>query len=355
MEKERIQFPKGKQKEFIAEAKKLSKMSWKRAGNTFGINNNTFQTYWKEKTRLSTKDFEKICLTLKLNSVEIMTSFDAKPLFLDPSGPNCGGTKNLWRIKTQLPQENITYKNENTALDCSKVCSSRRDIEKGVTLPKNITPLLAEEIGTSIGDGFISNRKYEYRLKGNKNDEKGYYEGVVKPMFKELYNLDLTIKEYEATIGFETYSQALWEFKTKVIGLPKAPKKTIRIPETLKVNNKEILCSLMRGLFDTDGSIYFRSQGKNKAYYPVITFTTISNGLADDIAEILKMLGFNPKVFNGRKITLRCPSPKYTVILNGYSNFELYKKLINTRQPKNICKLKAWEKKFGNKMVGVFQ
>jgi intein/homing endonuclease len=346
MEQERIQFPKGKQKEFISEAKKLSGKSWKTAGEAFCINNNTFQTYWKEKTRLSKKDFEKICQKLTLDSTWVMPRYNAKNLFLDPRRPNCGGTKNLWRAKIQSRPENITYSNENTKLDCTQVCFSKRDIEKKINLPKEITSLLAEEIGTGIGDGFISNKKYEYRLKGNKKDEKEYYEGFVKPMFKDLYNMDLAIKDYEKTVGFEAYSQALWEFKTKVIGLPEAPKRTIKIPETLKIKNKEVLCSLMRGLFDTDGTIYFRSQGRNKAYYPVITFTTISKGLAEDMIEILKMLGFNPKIFCGSKITPRCPNPRYSVIMNGYANFALYKKLINTRQPKNVYKLKAWEERY---------
>jgi intein/homing endonuclease len=207
--------------------------------------------------------------------------------------------------------------------------------------------LLAEEIGLSIGDGYVSNKRFEYRLKGNKKDEKEYYKNYVKPMFKELYNINLNISEYGSTVGFEIYSKALWEFKTKVIGLPIAPKKTIRIPAVLKVNDKEILCSLLRGLFDTDGNIYFRSQGANKSYYPRVSFTTISKDLADDLIEILKMLGFKPKLYLDSKIKKKNSNLRYTVVLCGYANFELYKKLINTKQPKNIYKLKTWEERFG--------
>jgi len=348
MEKERIQFLKGKQKEFILEAKKIAGKSWATAGEFFSINNNTFQSYWKERTRLSKKDFEKICFVLKLNQSEILEKYQGKEYFWDYKKQIVEvGFANFGRIKKLTKLIELTFSNNYLVLNCSVINFSRIDIEKKIILPKEITPLLAEEIGLSIGDGYISNKKFEYRLKGNKNDEKEYYNNYVKPMFKELYNIDLNISEYDSTVGFEIYSKALWEFKTKVIGLPIAPKNTIRIPAVLKVNNKEILCSLLRGLFDTDGNIYFRSQGANKSYYPVISFTTISKILADDLIEILKMLGFKPNLYLDSKIKKKNPNPRYVVVLCGYANFELYKKLINTKQPKNIYKLKTWEEKFG--------
>ncbi len=345
MEQERIQFVVGKQKEFIAKAKELTNKSWMKVGQVFDINNNTFQSYWKEKTRLSKIDFEKICAVLGIEQEKVLSSYNAKEIIWDYNMVLM--SKNSFgKEKIQTKQIEITYSSCSLDLDNSIVTFSGRDNSKGVILPKEITPLLAEEIGLTIGDGYISNKKFESRLKGNKNDEKEYYENYVKPMFKQLYNIELNISEYDSTVGFEIYSKALWEFKTKVLGLPTAPKKTIGVPNILKVNNKEILCSLLRGLFDTDGNIYFRSQGSNKFYYPVISFTTISKILAEDLNEILVMLGFNPKLYCGSKITVKNPCPKYTVVLYGYANFRLYKKLINTRQPKNINKLKVWGEKY---------
>ncbi len=345
MEQERIQFPKGKQKEFIAKAKSLVGKSWNEVGQVFDINTNTFQSYWKERTRLSKKDFEKICNCLNLVQEETLSKYAANNLIWDYNTALM--SKNTFgKDKIQTKQIKITYPSNSLDLDLSIVNFSKRDISKRILLSNKITPLLAEEIGLSIGDGYISNKKFEYRLKGNKKDEKEYYNNFVKPMFKELYNIDLNIREYDSTVGFELYSKALWEFKTKVIGLPTAPKRTIGIPALFKVNNKEILCSLVRGLFDTDGNIYFRSQGINKSYYPVLSFTTISKLLAEDLNEILAVLGFNSNLYFSSKITKKNPSPKYSVVLYGYSNFRLYKKLINTRQPKNINKLKVWGKKY---------
>lgn len=354
MEKERIQFPKGKQKEFIVQAKGLSKTSWKKAGSFFGINCNTFQTYWKERTRLSKRDFELICKALRLNFTDLVQKYGAETILWDSTKQLRGKSNGIFlKAKTKTIEGRMQFSNDKAQFDNSAVVFSNSDLRKKIVLPNELTPLLAEETGASIGDGFVSNKKFEYRLKGNKENENDYYVNFVKPMFKELYNVDVNIKEYEATVGFELYSQAIWEFKTKVVGLPIAPKTNIRIPPILKINNKDILSSLIRGLFDTDGSIYFRSQGKNKAYYPVLSITTISKNLAEDVITVLKILGFNPNIYVNSKITVRCPKIRYSVVLYGYSNFMLYKKLINTRQPKNIAKLKAWEEKFGGKLVEI--
>lgn len=152
-------------------------------------------------------------------------------------------------------------------------------------------------------------------------------------------------------MNFYSYPAYGWQDTSKAF-LTNEICDSIRIPENLKVNNKEILCSLLRGLFDTDGSIYFRSQGTNESSYPVISFTSISKELVMDMFEILKMLGFKPNVYLSSKITARVPNERYAVVLYGYANFELYKKLISTRQPKNINKLKVWEEKFSKGRLG---
>ncbi|MCX6803486.1 MAG: hypothetical protein NTY48_02850 [Candidatus Diapherotrites archaeon] len=352
MEKERIEFPKGKQKEFIAYAKKLSGKSWRKAAELSEINYNTFQNYWKENTRLSKKDFEKVCAILNLDCDTILAEFGGRNINYVP---NFSVRKNgaeagikLFSSKIVLLAPNISYPNKSLLLDCKKTEFSRIDLKKDIFLPEKVTPLLAEETGCNLGDGFLSSRKYEYRLKGNKNNEKEYYEKTVRPMFKELYNLNLNIKMYETTIGFELYSKAICEFKNKVLGIQRGPKRDICVPEVFKVNDLEILCALLRGLFDTDGNIYFRAKGENKNYYPVVTVTTSCRRLAKDVYEIMQMLGFKPRFYESKKLTKKVPNKNFSVRLNGYKNFELYKKFIGTKQPKNINKIERWEKNFPN-------
>lgn len=79
-------------------------------------------------------------------------------------------------------------------------------------------------------------------------------------------------------------------------------KQNISIPDWIKKNKKySIAC--IRGLFETDGSIY-KDRG-----YEMVNFVTIIPNLADDVMNILKILEFNPKIYkiNTTKI------PRYTI------------------------------------------
>jgi transcriptional regulator with XRE-family HTH domain len=345
MEEERIQFPKGKQKEFIKYAKETNNLTWKQFANMLGFSYNKIQNLWKENYRLSKKDFEVICNSLKIESNFLLEQFNGENVFWNNLiALSKIKNKKVFGKAIKKPKKiNIKYKNNNLSLNSSLIKNNTNKLFSNIRLPKIICKELAYETGTSIGDGCIPSRGKSYRLKGNKNDEIIFYQNIIKPLFKKLYNIDVNLKEYRRAYGFEIYSKELINFKTKIIGLPMGSKKNIRIPNTLKIKNKEILCSLISGIFDTDGTIYFRSQGKNKNYYPTLRITTISTFLAKDIEEILKMLGFNVYIYKNNKINIRKPNPTFDIILDGYNNFKRFITLIGTKQPKNIDKINKWK------------
>ena len=342
VERERIQFPKGKQKEFIKYAKEKAQISLSKKTKPFEINYWTLQNYYKEKVRLSQSNFLKICKYVDENPKKLLNKFLGKKVIWK----NELAFKNssvLGKKKIKSQPKNIIYTKNDLSLKELNSNSKNNQF-----FPKKLTPLLAYEIGTSLGDGCLPKRGKSYRLKGNKNDEKEYYNKTIKPMFKELYNIDVNLKEYTNAYGFECYSKQLVKFKNEIIGLPIGTKKEICIPNVLKVNNADILGDLLSGLFDTDGSIYFKSQNKNMAYYPTVSLSTVSKRLFEDVSEILKMLGFNVCIYTNNKITKRTPNPRFEVILYGYENFKLYLKIIKTKQPKNIDKINKWRKKWPN-------
>jgi len=233
---------------------------------------------------------------------------------------------------------NITYDNINKELDLSPIDYSRRDLIKKIKFPTKLTPELAEEIGMHFGDGFLSNKRYTYRLKGNINDEKEYYIHYIKPLFKKLYNLDINLKEFGSVYGFEIYSQALCNFKTKVLGIRAGDKLDLYIPEKLKVNNKEILCSFLRGLFDTDGCLTFHTRYGYKKYYPVIELSLYSKKVILEVFDILKMLGFKPGLYKDRN--------KLKIKINGIKSFKRYEELIGWSSQKNLNKVNYWKNRY---------
>ena len=333
MLKERVQFPEKNQADFIMETKIQSKKIWKETGEYFGIPYNTIGSYWKENIRISLKDFRKICNKLNLDVEKTLEKYKGKVVFWKPERAFQNSIY-LGLNKTELSPSKIKFRNGSKKLSNEKINFSNKDLKKGIVLPKTITPELAEETGMFLGDGFISSGRYECRLKGNKNNEIEYYQKIVKPIIKKVYNLEVNLKDYKTSYGFELYSKAIWEFKTKTLNQNKGKKIDFGVPEKLKINDKEVLSAILRGYFDTDGNFYFKSQGKNKNYYPVISACSVSEKLSRDIAELLEMLGFNIKIYKSKKY--------WEVKMNGYKNFSLYQKLIGTNQPKNIKKINEW-------------
>lgn len=163
------------------------------------------------------------------------------------------------RIKLKI-REGILIKDEPKTLENPKIELSQKDKEKELKLPYTLTSLLAEEIGIHLGDGFLSEEKNDFRVKGHRIDEKDYYDTFLKKLYKELFNLDLNMKDYGDSYGFELYSQAISNFKKKVIKIKPGVKDKITIPKIIKQSNGEITSAFLRGLFDTDGNIKFYSK-----------------------------------------------------------------------------------------------
>lgn len=333
--KKRVCFIEGNQKKFIDKVKKESNLGWRDLANKFNVKEGTLsKSYRFELCNLPYDLFKKMVLIIEQNEEDVLKKYGGElkkeELVI--------GRKVFGEQRKFLKKIKITFTNKNLNLDTSKVKFSKYDIKKGIKLPKKITPKLAEEIGMQFGDGFLSEKRYDYRLKGNPADEKEYYLNYIKPLFKELYNVDIKLKESWKSFGFELYSQAIWQFKTKVMGIKPGKKYTIVIPDKLKVKNIKILTSFIRGLFDTDGSLRFKSRYGYKKYYPVIEISLTSKEVVKEVGEILRMFGFN--------IWLGFNERYGRISINGIPNFKRYKELIGWSSQKNLNKIKGWEMRY---------
>ena len=331
----RVVFSKGNQKKFIKDLKDKSNLGWRELSKRLQINESTLsKSYGFELSSIPYEIFKKIVLLLNEKEKFILDSYNGK-IFEELI---IIGRKVLGEQKKKFDKINISFQNKNINLDCSKVNFSISDKKKQIKLPNKITPELAEEIGMHYGDGFLSAKRYDYRLKGNFKDEIPYYEDYIRPLFKKLYNLNINLKQFQSTYGFEIYSQALCEFKTKVMKIKSGNKEYINFPEPLKVNNVEILTSFLRGLFDTDGSLYFKTRYGYEKYYPTITLSLFSKGLIKEVGEILNMLGFNPNVY--------IQNSKGIISLNGIGALKKYEKMIGWSTQKNLNKLNNWKSRY---------
>lgn len=327
----RVFFASGKQKKFIKSLKNKSNLKWKELAEKLDISENTLsKSYQFELSSIPYVLFRRMVAIIGENENKVLNRYNGEII----KGELIIGRKVLGEKRKILSPIKITFTRTNLNLDISKINYSKSDLNKRIKFPTKLTEELAEEIGMHYGDGFLSAQKNDYRLKGNPLDEKDYYKDYIKPLFKQLYNLDVNLKEFDRSFGFEIYSKAFWEFKTKVIGIRPGEKYEITLPEVLKIRNKKILAAFLRGLFDTDGCLCFKTRYGYIKYYPTIELALTSKKLIAEVAEIIKMFGFNPNVYFNEKYG--------KIALNGISALKRYEKLIGWSSQKNLNKINTW-------------
>ena len=86
-------------------------------------------------------------------------------------------------------------------------------------------------------------------------------------------------------VDISCYSNKWKNFLGWKVGNGPKHKQNISIPKWIK-NNKKFTLSCLKGLFETDGSIYFDRK------YKMANFVTIIPKLAEDVMEMITRIGF---------------------------------------------------------------
>ncbi len=192
-----------------------------------------------------------------------------------------------------------------------------------VTIPQKSTPELAEFIGVLIGDGHMYNtgNRYVIGITGNLNLEEDYYL-YLKKLIKNVWGKDVKIKKYKYKVFIVFSSKSIFKFLTSSMGLVSGNSCYKKfIPEVI-TKDWDLVKHTIRGIVDTDGSIFVANK-PGSPNYPSIEITTTSPILAFKIKEILTDKGFRVA-----KIWTYCSKKSklttYKVPLNGYKNLELW-------------------------------
>lgn len=194
---------------------------------------------------------------------------------------------------------------------------------------KHITPDLAELLGIMIGDGHISWRKRGkwIVIVSNLSTDKNHIKNRVYNLFKREFKIEPKIRENKKdnSIRLFVYSKEITENFVD-LGLPKNKKLDyIKIPKFI-FKNKFLLINCLRGIFDTDGSIY-RKYGQ----YAQVGFRSHSKKLLEDIKRGLNVLDFNPSI----------DGIGYVFIHRQLEIIKFFK-LIGSANPKHIVRYLIW-------------
>ncbi len=216
-----------------------------------------------------------------------------------------------------------------------------------------ISEELAELMGIHIGDGCISiTKRYSmYYVGGDLKEEKEYHDNWVSKLFnkeimRKLNKEKVRYKEYPSTgvYGLYIFDKEITDYFMS-LGICSGSKINQKIPEIIRQDDL-MLKRFLRGLFDTDGNIYFdknRSCKKPINNVPVIKLGSAAQYLIKDVFQSLKKLGFNPRLkkpYQGKKDK----NPVHTVLIYRKKDIEEYVKEIGFKNPKHNTKWLLFKK-----------
>jgi hypothetical protein len=170
-------------------------------------------------------------------------------------------------------------------------------------------------------------------ITGHKFDDKEYLIGHVRPLFEQLFALQLKVflVKDENTMNLYKFSKQV-ALTLHEWGMPFGRKKL----SNLTPNDALDEVSFIRGLFDTDGCVY-RKYGP----YTQIQFKFASLSLLAYARECLVKLGFHPT-------SITSDDTKFRFFLSRQAEVDHFFRVIEPRNPKHLRRFQnaAWKQSF---------
>ena len=175
--------------------------------------------------------------------------------------------------------------------DFSEIRYDGRDIRKNINLPNYPTIELAEITGIMLGDGNLYlSKKLKFYTTVCFNKKETYYLDYVKNLFESyFFPYKFRIQELEYEFLLRNISKCVGKILV-LTGIKEGNKvkNKVSIPKWV-FGNGNFLKSALRGLFDTDGSVFRKYNN-----YAQISFKFAGYDLTNSVREALIKLGFTP-------------------------------------------------------------
>lgn len=195
----------------------------------------------------------------------------------------------------------------------------------------------AEFYGIMLGDGNATNLKdhkvgtYMIRIVGHNDLDRNYLIEYVKPLIEKLFSIEVKEGNFKETntMFIQAHSVQLIKF-LEAQGFKSGDKirNKLEIPKWIK-ENEDYLRVCLRGLIDTDGSIYKLT---NQNSYQ-INFKNYNSALLEDFREGLISLGINcSKISKGN-----------SVYITKKSEIAKFFKLVGFRNAKHLNRIKEFK------------
>lgn len=206
-----------------------------------------------------------------------------------------------------------------------KECNNDIFYKKQIKKPKQ-SAKLAEFIGICMGDGSIT--KYQVTISFNDVDDYEYMI-IVKNMIFDLFNIACKIqKRNDSKCSNLVISSLELSEYLQSLGVPKGNKLRagLDVPDWIK-KDKHYSKVCIRGLFDTDGSVYLESHNiNNKVYsYPRLSLVSKSANLRQTVKKIFSHNNINANIRMNRSVNIE-----------KFTDIEKYFRIIGSSNPKHL-------------------
>jgi hypothetical protein len=215
---------------------------------------------------------------------------------------------------------------------------------------------IAELLGWYFGDGCLSTKggRNQFSITGDLSEELQFYREVIVPTFNQVFKgnikKEIMVREYPSVgvCGIYISGKDFVQHLVKTFQLKPGKKLFVNLPNFETIEQKKYF---IRGLFDTDGSIYFgRSHFKTKIltfcntfhYKPIIKLATISQNLIYYVYSTLKEMGFSPRLYTPRR-QRDYENIMYSVVLDLKDDVNRWIDEIGFLNPKHKTKIKIWK------------
>lgn len=197
--------------------------------------------------------------------------------------------------------------------------------------------------GLIAGDGDIRESgeggTYSVRLSNSNKKLRNEFIKVIEEQFDLNYDIQKGKKGKRPTV-VRTNSKILGEILLS-LGIPFSPKSSkLALSNTLLKLSNDLLSDYLAGLYDADGSVYYRGKGKGS---DCIGLTTASEKLARQLQLVLLRFGINPKL-RSRKANpnskINNKHRKWVLEIREKEDIQRFSKSIFLRHPVKRRKLK---------------
>lgn len=217
-------------------------------------------------------------------------------------------------------------------------------------VPKEIK---AEIVGMSFGDGSLTKRKtrnkLRYQLRGDSSQDREHFDTFIIPTFNKYIGIPffgrnvsvVESKKSHRSYGISIESNTVCN-ELKLWGIPEGVKDELHIPDW--INSKTLKINFLRGLLDTDGSVFCQ---KNYSWKPDkhvlirMKVTTTSKILMKKVKELVNELDIKCNFYEHVKKSNR---NAYSVEIYSCEGVKRWFEIVGSNSPKHSTKFEVWSK-----------